>query len=436
MILCSFGLSSDLYQERKSWLDEDPQNRLIFVEDREIEQPTQLLEDSRVRFYSIESPLQVEKFANKIAWEAVFLPLQIVNQSGSPLFDVFKQALEFKHTAALLQLSDAADWGCSLASHAKKNLARPFRSILDLKNAFQDIPAIVVGAGPSLEKNGHLLASFQSKAILFAGGHALEKIPCRPHFGALIDKVRPLASLPFPDVPLCFQARMHPDNFVLSEGEALLAPDSHFSFLNFLSGDRELFDGGWTVGNFSAALAVYFGCHPIVSVGMDYCYRKGKKYAFDQSLSVEGLIQVEDRFGNTVGAQSDWVMAISWMEDLAKRHPDKTFLNATEGGMKFWPSCRLDELDFPDLPKIQETIDFAIAKLKIRPPPRIEEWKEMLLTRNEDLDDQLLLPLWKIWEPIFAREMDRNHLSFEEKMKLHKMIFLDQVTQEHLDAVC
>jgi hypothetical protein len=250
-----------------------------------------------------------------------------------------------------------------------------------------------------------------------------------------MDKVRPLDFLPYPDIPLCFQARMHADNFGLSNGEALLAPDSHFSFLNFLSGDSELFDGGWTVGNFSAALAAFFGCNPIVCVGMDYCYKNEKKYAFDEKCSEEGLILSQDQSGNTVWTQSDWLMAISWMEDLAKRYPENTFLNATEGGMKFWSSCKLDELDFLSLPHLQETIASKIAKLQIRSSSRVQEWKKLLLQKNEQLEEELLLPLWKIWEPIFAREIDSNPISFEEKMKMHRAIFFEQVIQEHLDVV-
>lgn len=435
-MICSFGLHTPLYCEKLSWLEEDRQRRLVFVEDRAISADPLLLQDPRVRIYWMESPLQVEKIATQIAWEAVFLPLEILDTSASPSFPFFEQILRDRHAAAALQLSDASDFGCSLARNAKKNLSKKtFRSILDLQNAFQDIPAILVGAGPSLEKNGHLLASFQSKAILFAGGHALEKIPCRPHFGALIDPKNPLSSMPYPDVPLCFQARTHPDNFILSRGKTLLAPDGHFSFLNFLSNDRDLFESGWTVGNFSAALAALFGCNPIVCVGMDYCYQNERKYAFDAVHSTEGLVPAIDGSGQPVLTQSDWLMAVSWMEDFAKRHPEKTFLNATEGGMQYLPSCKLNDLSFPEIPHLQENIQSAISKAKISPPSQWPMWEESLRNREEIVYQELLLPLWNIWKPIFAREIDSHPISFEEKMKLHQMIFFENVIQEHLNVL-
>lgn len=340
------------------------------------------------------TPLHIEKVATEVARQAALLPLEIVEENPTPLFPYFKQLLEARHRAASLQLSDAADFGCSLVRNAKANLSRPFRSLLDLKGAFQDVPAILVGAGPSLEENGHLLGNFANQAILFAGGHALKKIPCTPHFGALIDKHPPEFSFSHPEIPLCFQARAHPDHFIGQSGEALLVPDSHFAFI---SGD--LFDGGWTVGNFMAAIAVYLGCNPIVCVGMDYCYREGRKYAFEGEVS-------------HCETQDDWLMSVSWLEELAKKHPEKTFLNASRG-LKYFTSCRLEELSFKERP-IKEMIHRAIAKLPIQ-------------AATIESTDELLYPLWKIWEPVFARAGDFS----EEQMKIHQKLFFEQVIHEH-----
>ncbi len=432
-MICSFGLSAQFYRDSLKWLDEHPQRRLVFVEDREIPVDPILQNDPRVRIYQIESPLQIEKFASEIAWQSVFFPLEIVSNSESVLFPFFKETLENKHAAANLQLNDAADFGCASILNAKTNLSRPFRSILDLKNAFQNIPAILVGAGPSLEKNGHLLKKFSSKAILFAGGHAIEKIEQKPHFAVLLDKTHVLSSPRYKNIPLCFQARMHPDNFSFFQGDALLAPDSHFPFLNFLSGDKDLFESGWTVGNFSSALAIFFGCNPIICVGMDYCYQEGRKYAFEGSLEEKGLIPALDRNGNSVLTQTDWLMAISWMKDLSKENPKTTFLNATEGGMEYFPCHRLEDLDLEEIPNLQEKINKAIGKAKISSAPKWPLWKEVF--RESGFQEEFFLPLWQLWKPIFARETDPYPISFEDKMKIHRALFFEQVIQEYLNVL-
>lgn len=357
----------------------------------------------------------------------------------------FQQILAWKKEENALQLSDAADFGISHYTNAKANLDRPFKSVLDLQGAFQGIPAIIVGAGPSLEKNGDLLAAFQTKALVFSGGSALDKILCTPHFGVCIDKRTPLTCLQNATTPLCFQARMHPENFRAFHGEALLAPDSHFSFLNYLSGDAEMFDGGWTVGNFMAALAVHCGCDPIVSVGMDYCYREKQKYAFDSRQSTEELIQTNDALGNLVWTQRDWLMAIQWMENLAYLNPEVEFLNATDGGMGYWTPKALHELTWKEIPDLQEKVDRAIANIAVQRAPRFFEWEQNLRKalkwiqdgdnqlENEDVYRQLLLPLWKIWEPIF--EQDPSPISLDRKMKIHQRIFFEKVILEHLNAI-
>lgn len=321
------------------------------------------------------------------------------------MINCFNDVLEIKEKIANLQLSDAADFCCSLARNAKQNLSKPFRSILDLQGTFKKIPAIIVGAGPSLEKNGHLLGFFTDKALLFAGGHALAKIPVKPHFGVLIDKNPPDYSFSHKDIPILFQARAHPDLIVSSD--RVLIPDSHFPFLNAMAGQNGLFDGGWTVGNTMVAIAAFFGCDPIICVGMDYSYEDGKKYAFEESKR-ENV------------TPDDWIMAVMWMEEFARKNPNTTFLNA---GKNFWKGCQLEDLRFEKQQiHIQKTHQYSTS---------IEAWMQSLQKKDEILHENLLIPLWKIWERVFAKAGDFT----SEQMKLHQTLFFKQVVLEHVEAM-
>ncbi len=408
MILCCFGFSKQFIQEKITWLEEDVQRRLVFVDDA-----VSQVDHPQVKTYLLESPLQIHSIATRIAEDAVLFPLEIINKSDSPLFPNFQETLLEKHRLASLLLSDAADFGCSVAQNAKQNLSKPFRLIQDLKGAFDGIPAILVGAGPSLEKDAPHIASFQNKALIFAGGHGLEKIPCKPHFGAILDK-NPLPFSPkHPEIPLFFQARAHPISW---EGERILAPESHFSFLNFLSQDFSSFDSGWTVGNFMAQLATFLGCNPIICSGMDYCYSGNKKYAFDVSESEED--------------QPDWAAAVSWMKDLAAKNPEVEFLK-TSGGHSYFPECELTELQLKEMPNLK--IGQALSKTRIHEPISFSPWKEALQRKEDSIYEELLLPLWKLWRPVFAREYKPSES--EEKMEIHKKLFFEQVLQEHLNAI-
>jgi hypothetical protein len=350
--------------------------------------------------------------------------------------DVFCEARKQQEIEESLRLLDSSNWDIFL-SHAKQNLSRSYSSLLDLKGAFKDIPAILVGSGPSLERNGHLLELFRSKAIMMAGGTALEKLLCKPHFGALLDANRPVTSSAYPSIPLCFQARMHPDNLDLFQGDLLLSPDGHFSFLNCLSGDEALFDCGWTVGNFMVALSVHFGCNPIVCVGMDYCYNNDRKYAFGGRSSLDGLVESSNQFGKRVWTQSDWVMAVSWMETFSRCHKETTFLNASTGGLSFFTPCTLDSLVMKEIPNLQGKVDQAIASLPKKCISSFQKWDESVLRcRNQfnslDLDEEivyleLLLPLWQIWKNPLSRLEDPFPISFEKKMEIHQRLFFEQV---------
>lgn len=326
------------------------------------------------------SPFQIEMISTQIAKQAALLPLQIIEENPTSQTQLFKEILESKHRIASLQLSDAADFGVSIVRNAKINLAKPFRLGLDLKNAFLGLPAVIVGAGPSLEDNGHLIPE---GAIVFAGGHGLKKIARVPHFGAIVDKN------PFefenPGFPICTQPRACP-----CSREMIMFPDSHFPLM------AETFDGGWTVGNFMAAVALYFGCNPIVCVGMDYCAREGRKYAFEETK---------------INSQEDWIESVNWLKALEKKYPKTTFFNASNGIPYFKP-CKLEDLTFENQP-IDQIVQREIHKLNVQSIPFQE--------------DIMLQPLWDIWKHVFSRSGSFT----DEQMEIHKELFFQQVRNEY-----
>lgn len=382
---------------------------MIFVSEEE--KPSQ---DPRIKVFPLESPLQWEGIARKIAWSAVFKKMAVVGDAR------FKEELEKCHLAANCILSEAADWWVGAVKNALHNRG-PFRRGLELKGAFEGIPAIIVGAGPSLEKNGHLLKAFEKRALIFAGGSALNIIDVEPHFAASIDKEAPYQQFkmhPFSQTPFCFQARMNPDNYSLIHGEKLLFPDSSSDLINWLY-DEEPFDAGWTVGNFLTAVAQHLGCSPIIFVGMDLCYAQGKKYAKIESESGE-LIQVGDFV-----TQRDWWMAAQWTQERQGH-----LINATEGGMLTLPRESLTDVLKTCCHEwdLRKRVHEAIQALPLREMTRLEEWKSCLQEQKEELYQKLLLPLWQIWRPIFDREME---IDPSQNLEIHKTLFFQQVLEEY-----
>src|SRR4030042_852552 len=66
-----------------------------------------------------------------------------------------------------------------------------YPGILGWTNTFKGKPAIIVGAGASLEKNGHLLKEYKNNFIIVSGDAALpvlvNKYDVYPHFVVMVD---------------------------------------------------------------------------------------------------------------------------------------------------------------------------------------------------------------------------------------------------------
>jgi hypothetical protein len=410
--VCVTGWDEALYREALSWVDED--RRVAIISDVERES-----EDPRVKIYCLESPLQLEGLARKIAWSAVLKKLCVIGDGA------FKEELERCHLAAHLILSEAADYWIGAMQNARAN-DRPYRRGIALKGAFAGVPALIVGAGPCLEKNRHLIRQFEKRALIFAGGSALNAIDVEPHFGASIDAEAPYRQFktqPFSEVPFCYQSRMNKDNFSLVHGERLLFPDSSSSAINWLHGE-EPFDGGWTVGNFLTAIAVHMGCSPIIFVGMDLCYENGRKYAQIHGDVPDGLIEARGAI-----TQRDWLMSAMWTEGLKGCE----LVNATEGGILRLPQMKLEEVlkRCSKERDLRRDVHDAIQKLPVVAGAKWKKWDASLRMCKKKIDNvsdevvyqNLLFPLWQIWSPIFEREGGN--------LELHRKLFFQKVLEEH-----
>ena len=410
--VCVTEWDEDLYLEALSWVDETKRVAILSSEERESRDP-------RVKIYLFETPLQEEVVAKQIGWSAVFKKLHIIGSGAIRL------GIEKYHLAAHSILSEAADYWVGAMKNARANEAHQYRG-MDLKGTFANIPAIIVGAGPSLEKNGHLLKEFEERALIFAGGSALNTIDIEPHLGASIDPIAPYRQFkaqPFSQIPFCYQSRMNPDNFSLLHGEKILFPDSSVPAINWIEG-QEMFDGGWTVGNFLTQVAQLMGCSPILFIGMDLCYENGRKYAKMETDLPDGLIEVRG-----VLTQKDWLMAAEWTEKQNGKMFDMS------SGMLRLPKISIDEaLALCEKKEnLRSQLHEKIQKLPKNEGGRWGEWDTSLSRcknnfaeiEREVVYQKLLMPLWQIWRPVFEREIDHRNLM------LHQKLFFQKVIEEH-----
>lgn len=213
------------------------------------------------------------------------------------------------------------------------------------KNKFEEKPAIVVSAGPSLEKNVHELKEVQDDFIIITGARSLGtliKNDIIPDFICMVD-------------PIEFNCKFI-ENYLEYKIPLIFFESTSYKAMNLYKGPKILFSGnpittimleqnidrllaGGSVAHTCTSFASYIGCNPITFIGQDFAYT-GEKLHSDSSVFEENnkvndkidTIEVKDVFGNLVRTDRKLNIYRINMEGIIKSHKDKTFINSTEGG--------------------------------------------------------------------------------------------------------
>lgn len=157
-----------------------------------------------------------------------------------------------------------------------------------LKGGLAGVPAIVVAAGPSLDKNIHLLKELREHAFIFAvntAATALGKAGIRPHAVVAIESldVSPqLRALPWlAEVPAFLELTGNPALWQLPFARKIpisVDTSSCTAFSARIDPAHHL-AAGFCVANAATSIAYVLGCNPIVLVGSDLAYENGRVYA-------------------------------------------------------------------------------------------------------------------------------------------------------------
>ncbi|MGM0440502.1 MAG: motility associated factor glycosyltransferase family protein [Chlamydiota bacterium] len=241
-----------------------------------------------------------------------------------------------------------------------------------LFNNFRNVPAIICGAGPSLNKNFDALKTLSDRALILAGGSAMNALTNRhflPHLGGGIDpnpaqEERIISNRAY-EVPYFYRSRMYHPALKAVHGPHLhLSGGGDYALVDWL--DRELgfpihdTQEGHNVINMLTSLAVELGCNPIIFVGMDLAFTDLQAYASDivddPKVDVSTIIKNQeidgsafehpDIYGRPVYTLWKWHAESQWVVEFAEENADRTFVNATEGGIgyKGVPNRTLEEV--------------------------------------------------------------------------------------------
>lgn len=409
-ILIVFGVGLGyFYDAAKEWLHENKAHGLVFVEDNlevihrllETERGTEILHDQQVWLAYLDPNM-----ANLDSLAQVFVVRHYL-LIASPHYDqIKKQILASVQSRFAFFMNLRAGMTFEYEDYGRQFFKNFFKNIFELPKSyygnglfqqFKGIPAIICGAGPSLGKNIHVLEQLRDRALIFAGGtamNALNAVGLLPHFGVGIDPnkaqfTRLIMNQAY-EIPFLYRNRFRNEALKIIHGDHLYITGTmgyNISdwFENKMGIKGENVEEGCNVINFSVALAHAMGCNPIILVGVDLAYTDGQSYAqgilnhplhdrreyFKTKTSEEELLSKIDIFGMPTLTLWKWISESVWFTTFARKHPEKILVNSTEGGIGFAdiPNLSLADVAEKLLPNQYDFQGLVSAEIQTNPLP-------------------------------------------------------------------
>lgn len=212
-----------------------------------------------------------------------------------------------------------------------------------------ETPVVIVGSGPSLDKNIHILKNMQEDAIIIAAGSAmvaLKKANIVPHFlfvADASDKMHEVLKDSFhEDTILCSSYLTHSNIISEYPGKIIFATSQDVPPLTSLEPHlpktRKL-NQAVSVSTLAVDFALACGAQKIVLVGQDLSYPYGQenhhaKGVVTNSYSEDEALEIPGYYGGIVRSFPSLKLVVDFFTACVKNYPNITFINATEGGAK------------------------------------------------------------------------------------------------------
>ena len=267
-------------------------------------------------------------------------------------FDEYKEyVISLKKTILHMQADRDTKYVFShaFADNVLNNLfiAQQSHDINKFKGIFKNKIAIIVSAGPSLNKNIHLLKGNEDKFIIITGGRTLKTLLDKgitPHFvvsiDASVENYNLFSKVLSCNVPLVTCFVNNKEILRNYSGEKIFFNDSFLSGLDMqiLKKNIDFLSGGGSVATFQLGFAEYIGCKTIIMIGQDLAYTENKFHA-DIAADPHNKVDIDDNLIRIKGVNSEYVYTSKvlniykdWFENYSYLKQNLVLINSTEGG--------------------------------------------------------------------------------------------------------
>ena len=385
-------------------------NKLLLNEQIGLCNKDEVLKGNNIRIITYENFSNLRNILNE------FIPCSEFNNINIRCIDSYMEYYNKSIGYVLKQIKEVRDRGqinfntilnnegCCIVNTIKNRYS--LKECYDLschKDKYSNIPALIVAAGPSLQKNIEQIRKFNG--IIIVIGRTMTPIlekEIKVDFVFSLDPFdvihETFGKYKEHDIPL---VTLTEGNWRVVEGSKgpkyFLGNNSTSMGLLGIKVNPGLSAYG-SVSTMCISTATYMGCNPIILVGQDLAYTGGKKHSdvaiIDSEIGEENLVinltkhpTIKGYYGGEVESDYAWISVIRWIETYiqeANKARDKEiiYINATEGGAYIEGALHLS---------LKETIE----KYCIHKKPSI---KHVILNENSqiDVDQQLKVGLKKL----------------------------------------
>ncbi len=217
-----------------------------------------------------------------------------------------------------------------------------------LSGLFRSRPAVVVGAGPSLDHALEALKAVRGNCVLISTGTALRTLRregIRPDIVLSVDashRTGPQFETDCGDLFLACSSLAYPPLLPKFRGifSASMASNPISEWLNTLGESKGTLVAAGTVTTSAVDLARQMGCNPIVCLGTDLSFADDGTTHVRHSmyhgsrLDPARLIRVPGNYQESVLTSEQFKCYIDLLEDYIRAHGETRFINATTAGAR------------------------------------------------------------------------------------------------------
>lgn len=218
---------------------------------------------------------------------------------------------------------------------------------LDKDRVCEKVPAIIVAAGPSLDKNIKYLSAAKGKACIIAVDSAIRMLLMNNIIPDMLvtldpDKVRILfEDDKVNDMYLCYSVYGTHDVIKKNRKKKILYNSMSYMYnmLMDMGVKTGVLDTGGSVANSAFSIARYLGFNDIIVIGQDLAFTDNKKHASvvydDGGINEKEKAKyttIEGIDGTEMLTYMNFKVYRDWYENYLEQDKDLNMINATEGG--------------------------------------------------------------------------------------------------------